>query len=117
MIRIYHNTRCAKSRAGFQALQATGKEFQIVDYLKQHIEFDEFKKLLAKMNIPAAQLVRKQEEVYKTRFKGKNFTEDEWIKIILEFPNLLRRPIIELPYKAVVCDNTTALEEFMNDLK
>lgn len=117
MIRIYHNTRCAKSRAGFQALQATGKEFQTVDYLKQHIEFEEFKKLLAKMNMPAAQLVRKQEEVFKTRFKGKNFTEDEWIRIIIEFPNLLRRPIIELQYKAAVCDDAETLAEFINDLK
>ncbi len=70
-----------------------------------------------KLNLPASQLIRKQEDVFKTRFKGKNFTEDEWIKIIIEFPNLLRRPIIELPYKAGICDDATALADFMNELK
>jgi arsenate reductase len=117
MIRIYHNARCAKSRAGLQALQATGKDFQIVEYLKQQIEFDGFKKLLMKLNLPAAHLVRKQEDVFKSRFKGKNFTDDEWIKLIMEFPNLLRRPIIELPYKAAVCDDAETLADFINELK
>jgi len=34
MIKIYHNPRCKKSRAGLQYLQEKGIEPEIIEYLK-----------------------------------------------------------------------------------
>ena len=49
MIKIYHNPRCRKSREGLQILQESGKNFEIIDCLKEELSFDEVKyKLLSK---------------------------------------------------------------------
>jgi arsenate reductase len=117
MYKIYHNPRCAKSRAGLQAITDTGSAFEIIDYLKQPLTIDQFKRLLIKLNLPPVELVRKQEEVFKTRFKGKNFNDDEWIRLLIEFPKLMRRPIIEMQYKAAVCDDAARLSEFLESGK
>ena len=34
MIKIYHNNRCSKSRCGVQALEESGKQFDVVKYLE-----------------------------------------------------------------------------------
>ena len=46
-------------------------------------------------------MVRTQEAIYKSNFKGKNFTDDEWVKIMIENPKLIKRPIVVRGNKAV----------------
>lgn len=101
---IYHNPRCKKSRAGLAFLIENGVEPETREYLKEPLSVEELKRILMKLNIPAAELVRTQEDQYKKELKGMNFTEDEWIRILLENPKLIRRPIVEAKYKAVIGD-------------
>jgi len=101
MIRIYHNPRCKKSRAGLNYLKEKTADFQVIEYLKNPISFDELKDLLIKLNKKPQELVRTQESVYKQNFKGKNFNDDEWIKILTEYPKLIKRPIVVNGSKAV----------------
>ena len=49
-------------------------------------------------------MVRTQEEIYRKQFKNKKFTDDEWVKIMLENPKLIKRPVVEADYKAVWAD-------------
>jgi arsenate reductase len=101
MLKIYHNNRCSKSRAGLKFLQDKGLEPEIIEYLKTPLTEVELKHLLMKMNIPAFELVRTQEAIYKSDFKGLSLTEDEWIKILIEQPKLMKRPIVETQLKAI----------------
>jgi arsenate reductase (glutaredoxin) len=102
---IYHNPRCRKSRAGLEYFRGLSDEnYEVVEYLKTGLQPEQFKKILIKLNLPASELVRKQEEEYKLSLKGKSFSEDEWIRIICNNPKLLKRPIIEGRYKAVIAD-------------
>jgi len=64
----------------------------------------QFEKLLVKLNKKPAEIIRTQEEYYKKNLKGKKFNDHEWIRIILQNPRLLQRPIIEKDYKAVIGD-------------
>ena len=54
-----------------------------------------------KLNWSAFDLIRTQEAIYKKEYKGLDFTEDEWIKILIQNPKLMKRPIIETDLKAV----------------
>lgn len=101
---IYHNPRCRKSRAGLSYLQDNGKEPEIRYYLNDPLAIEDLERLIMKLNIPASRLVRTQEEQYKKELKGRNFTDDEWIRILLENPKLIRRPIIEEKYTAIIGD-------------
>lgn len=100
-MKIYHNPRCRKSRAGLQHLQENGVEAEIVDYLKNPLTVDELKGLFQKLGKKPFEMVRTQEEVYKKELKGKEFSDEEWIKIISENPKLLQRPIVVKGEKAV----------------
>jgi arsenate reductase len=111
MIKIYHNPRCRKSRAGLQYLEAKGEEFELVEYLKNGITVEELKDILIKMNVPPTEIIREQEDVYKKQFKGKNFTDEEWIKILVENPKLIKRPLVVKGYKAVWADPPENMEK------
>lgn len=99
---IYHNPRCTKSRCALKVLQDEGKNVEVIDYLKTPPTFAELKDLLVKLNLSAQQIIRTKEDVYKKKFAGKKFEEDEWVKILTENPILIERPIVLKGNKAVI---------------
>ncbi|MCD4694704.1 MAG: arsenate reductase (glutaredoxin) [Bacteroidales bacterium] len=104
MIKIYHNPRCKKSRAGLQHLQEKGVEFEIVEYMKDNLDEKALKDILIRLNVNPIEMVRTQEDIYKKQLKGQEFTDDEWVKIMLENPKLIKRPIVVKEYKAAWAD-------------
>ena len=110
MYTIYHNPRCKKSRAGLQYIQERTNDFEVIEYLKNPISEELFKNLLMKLNLRPQDMVRTQEAIYKTDFKGKNFTDDEWVTIMTENPKLIKRPIVVRGNKAVWGDPSENLE-------
>lgn len=113
MITIYHNPKCRKSRAGLQYLQEKGLEHTVVEYLKTPFTREKFKELLMKLNMRPFEIVRTQEDEYKEKLKGKNFTDEEWITIILENPKLIQRPIVEKNHKAVLGQPVEEIERLL----
>lgn len=106
---IYHNTRCRKSRAGLEFLKKYTKDFEIVEYLKTGLTPDDISILLKQLNVKVQEIIRTQEEIYKKELKGKNFTDQEWIKIISDNLKLLKRPIIVKGNKAVIGETEEAV--------
>jgi len=104
MIKIYHNPRCRKSRAGLQYLKDKNLPFTIVEYLKDPFTGKQLETLFAKLNRKPAEIVRTQEDYYKKNLKGKNFNDHEWIRILVQNPGLIQRPIVEKDYRAVIGD-------------
>ncbi|MDP4289799.1 MAG: arsenate reductase family protein [Bacteroidota bacterium] len=104
MIKIYHNPRCSKSRAGLDYLKTKTSEFEVIDYLKTGLTTETILQLLQRLNVKPYDLIRTQESFFKQQLKGKQFSDEEWIRIIIENPKLLKRPIIVNNYKAVWAD-------------
>ncbi len=112
MYKIYHNPRCKKSRAGLQFMEAKGAELEIVQYLKHPIGEEELSNIFTKLNQKPSDMIRRQEAIFKSDFKGKHFTEAEWVKIMVQHPKLIHRPIVVGEYKAILGDPADSLEEF-----
>jgi len=104
MYKIFHNPRCKKSRAGLQYLESKGVEFEIINYIKDGIELSILEDVFAKLNLKPSEMIRKQEAIYKSDFKKKLFTDEEWIRIFTQHPKLLNRPIVLAKHKAVWAD-------------
>jgi arsenate reductase (glutaredoxin) len=113
MLKIYHNPKCRKSREGLDFLRQKGYEFEMILYLSNPLTANELKTIFMKLNLKPSQGIRVQEEVYRRELKGRNFTEEEWINIIVQNPNLLQRPIVEGKYKAVIAVPAERVEEVM----
>lgn len=110
MIKIYHNPRCRKSRAGIQYVKDHTDDFEIIEYLKDPITEEILADLLMKMNVKPIELIRTQEKIFKSEFKGRQFNDHEWIKIMVENPKLIKRPIVVKGNKAIWGDPVENLE-------
>ncbi|NRB58944.1 MAG: arsenate reductase (glutaredoxin) [Winogradskyella sp.] len=102
MITIYHNPRCRKSREGLEILESSGKNFEIVKYLDEHLNEDTLKAIIKKLGIAPIDLVRKNEAIWKSDYKGKDLSDSHIIKAMVNHPKLIERPIVVNNNKAVV---------------
>ena len=101
-LKYYHNPRCRKSRETLQYLKELGYEPELILYLKNPPTFEELKDVIGKLGIKPLELIRKNESIYKEKYKGKEYSDDEWIRIMIENPKLIERPIIISESKAVI---------------
>ena len=101
-MKIYHNPRCRKSRETLDIIKQTGVEPEIVEFLIEPICFFLLKEVLGMLNMEAKDLIRKGEAIFKEKYKGKELSEDQWIKAMVEHPKLMERPIVVEGNKAVL---------------
>ncbi len=96
-----------------QILQEKEIEFEVIEYLKTPLNQNQIKALLKKLGIKAMDLIRKNEELYKTNFKNLQLSEKDWIKVLAENPILIERPIIENDERAIIARPPELVEEFI----
>ncbi len=101
-ITIYHNARCGKSRGALDILQEQNIPHQVRLYLTDPRKKSELKALLKKLKMQPSGLVRKNEPICKEQFSGKDYTENEWLDILVKNPVLIERPIVESGANAIV---------------
>jgi len=101
-MKIYHNPRCSKSRQTLAIIREKGEEVEIVEYLNSPPNKIELKEVLKKLGMKPGQIIRKGESFYKENYKGKSYTDEEWIEIMANNPILMERPIVVKGNKAVM---------------
>ena len=102
MIKIYHNSRCRKSREALDLLKSNELDFDVVEYLKEKLTKNQIQALINKLGLKPLELVRKNEAIWKENFKNKVLTNNEIVEILSKNPKLIERPIVELDNKAVI---------------
>lgn len=102
MLNIYHNPRCAKSRAALQILESNGVEHQVVKYMNEPLTADQLHQVIDKLGILPRELVRTNEKIWKEEFADKEMDDNELVLAMIEFPQLMERPIIEIDDRAIV---------------
>ena len=114
MIKIYHNPRCTKSRQGIAALEEAKVDFEVIKYLDTPLKKADLKEIISFLNITPIQLVRKTEKIWKEEFKGKDLTDEDIIKAMVENPKLIERPIVIKGNKAVIGRPTELIVDLIN---
>lgn len=102
MIKIYHNPRCSKSRQGVKILENSKQKFLTILYLENILKESELKKIIDLLKISPIELVRKNEKIWKENYKGKELSDREIIKAMIENPKLIERPIVINNNKATI---------------
>lgn len=102
-VTIWHNPRCSKSRETLKLIEAQGITPQIRLYLEDVPSMTELRSALEKLQISAAELVRKQEEVFKSLgLNNAGADEDMLLAAMVEHPKLIERPVVFSPKGAVL---------------
>lgn len=110
---VYHNPRCSKSRCAIDFLKEKKKDFEVVEYLHNVPDEKELRSVIQKLGIKPEELLRKGEEDFKTNFKDKQLSDEEWIQVMIKFPKLIERPIVIIGNKAVVARPTERILEIL----
>ena len=63
---------------------------------------EQIRNILKKLQLKPIELVRKNEAIWKEKYKGKDFTDEQLIKILSNEPKLIERPIIVYEKLAVI---------------
>ena len=113
MLQIFHNNRCGKSRNCLSMLESSGKEFEIISYLTTPPTVAELQGVIEKLDIKPIDLVRQKEKTWIDNFKGKNFTDEELIKIMITNPILIERPILISEEKAIIARDEEKIINFL----
>ena len=108
---VYHNPQCSKSRCALDLLNEKKHPFEVVEYLKNPLTANELSDIIHLLGIKPEDLIRKNEQVYKEHFKGKNLSDHEWIEAMINFPKLIERPIVVKDGKAVIARPTERINE------
>ena len=113
MIKIWHNSRCSKSREAKSILDDAGVEFEVFEYLKDNFTKDDIKNIMQKLSIiDVKDMLRKKESEYK-EYDIENKTLDEVLDILIKVPKLIERPIIIKGDSAVIARPMENLHELL----
>lgn len=86
-----------------QLLRESGVPFEKVNYYTTPLTKTKLRELLTKMKLTPRQILRTSEPVYRELgLAKKEFTDSQLISSMIEYPDLIQRPIIERGNRAVL---------------
>lgn len=99
-ITIYQKPTCSKCKATLQILRDSGVEFEAVNYYETPLTEAQISDLLKKLNLSPRDILRKDEPL--AQDLG-SLSDDALIKIMIDNPDLIQRPIVVRGDKAKLC--------------
>lgn len=118
-VTIYQKPACTTCRRVYTALKESGVDFDAVDYYIEPIPKTKLKELLSKMGMRAHDLLRKKGfyEVGANRDlplqAEKDLSEEEILDLMVKYPNLIQRPIVEKGSNAILARPAERLKEIL----
>lgn len=106
---IWHNPRCSKSRAAFQALQDRAITPQVRLYLTDPPDFQEITAMLKALGLPAAALLRPREGA-----ALKQLPDTEIIAAMAADPALIERPVVRHGDRAVIARPASEIDRLFS---
>ncbi len=111
---IYQKPTCTTCRQVAAILKDEKIPHELVNYYVEPLSESKIKDLLKKMGMPAQELLRKKEAVYKELgLDKKDVPESELIRLMAKHPDLIQRPIVERGKKAILARPSERLREIL----
>jgi arsenate reductase len=101
--KIFHNSRCSKSRQALKILQDHYCDIEIINYLEIDLDVSLIKDVLKKLSLKPRDILRTSEQDYKdNNLKEDDFSDDDLIDYMIKHPKLIERPIVIKGHRAVL---------------
>lgn len=113
-IKIYQKPTCSKCREAIGILKDRGVDFEAINYYETPLDAEQLLLLIEQLGIAPRQLLRKGEQVYRDLNLGNtDLSDDELIRLMVEHPDLIQRPIVVRGNKAVLARPPQNVEELL----
>jgi arsenate reductase (glutaredoxin) len=114
MITIYYKSNCATSIETLRLMKkSTSEKIEKIEYLVNTPTASELKEVIKMLGMTAHEFLRKKEPLYKEKYEGKKLTEAQWIKVMVENPILIERPVVIRDGKAIIARPPESVVEFV----
>lgn len=77
-------------------------EPEVIKYLDDTPSAEELREIIKLLGIKPEELIRKNEPIFKEKFRDKQLSGDEWIEAMVKHPKLIQRPIVVQGDKAII---------------
>jgi len=115
-VTILHNTACSTSRHAVDEAAAVGTDIDVLQYLKQPLGREELVELIAKLEDPPADLVRKDPFFTKLGLDAADYVTPEQVAdLLVEHPRLMQRPVLVRGDRAIIGRPKDRAEAFLRD--
>lgn len=102
-VTIYHNPRCSTSKAALEAVEASGVNAEVVQYLKTPLTNAQLRGLIAKLTDAPTDLVRRDPNFVRLGLTEEAVaTPDQVVAVLTEHPELMQRPVLESSDAAII---------------
>ncbi|MDQ2937220.1 MAG: arsenate reductase [Acidobacteriota bacterium] len=84
-------------------LRESGVSFEKINYYLEPLTKKKLAELIGKMKIKPRDLLRTSEPIYRELgLRAGEFTDDEIVSLMVKYPDLIQRPIVERGSRAVL---------------
>lgn len=116
-ITVYEKPTCTTCRKLNKLFEENGVDYTKVNYFIEPLTEEKLRELLRKANLSPFDILRKNEAVYKELKISQVEDADELIKLIVENPAILQRPILEVGERAVLARPIENALDLINSAK
>jgi len=100
---LLHNQNCSTSRHALDAVREAGVDAEVVQYLKTPLDRAALLDLMAKLEDPPADLVRKDGYFKDLGLDADDYTTPEAVAdLLVEHPRLMQRPVLVRGDRAII---------------
>ena len=107
MIVIYHNPNSVSSKQSLGILETSKHKQEQIKYEDKILDVEKLSKIINILRVNPIELIRTDHCIWKENFQylldsGHQFSDVDYINIMIEYPKLIERPIIINGRKAVI---------------
>ena len=103
-ITIYQKPTCCKCRATLAILKESEEEFEAVNYYETPLTAEQLRGLIGKLGMTVRDVLRSDEPLaHSLKLAERQLSDYELIKIMVDNPDLIQRPIVMRGDEAVLC--------------
>ena len=118
MILIYHNPESIESIECLNIIKKTKKRHKVIKYIDNPLTERKLKRIVKLLNIKPIQLIRKEASIWKDHYQEvvsnlEDFEDIEYIKMMTEFPSLIKIPIVINGDKAIIVKSPETLKSIL----
>jgi len=100
---VYQKPSCSTCRQVLVILREAKAKFETIDYIATPMSATTLRRLIKKLDFSPRDLLRTNEERYKKLELGKkDVSDEELIRLMVVYPELIQRPIIEKGDRAIL---------------
>jgi Spx/MgsR family transcriptional regulator len=115
---LYYYASCSSCRSAESLLNELGIEFEKHEYFKQRFTPDELKALLQRIGKSPSDVLSTRSRPYKDlELAGKFLSDDDLIALMIEHPQLIKRPLTVRGTESVVGYNKGAIAALVEGIE